>query len=1038
MQNKNHQTPTSIEWVFDSLYSRAFIYKIITPLLLVFITYYLGLFLDLKDMQHTPTVSLVLGAISYLLLVFWLTRTNFMIWRADIQQDKESVKRIFPFIKMNDRKYLILLGLNMVLAVIIMIIGVRIGITAHLGILFLVLLNRFIAITLNDFYKSIRYHLSYFYPSILSIVILAFVIAKQEQFGDFFLELARGPWNFMGFALIFGVSIITVWFAPSYLFFTDHFTLDEDKSKEVSHYFKIWQKGLLSILSFIAVSSRVVPMIFHSFYRLFSKNAMESDLMNLLWKHKNEINNRVTYQMEPKGFTITRILLGLCYIATLASLAGNVWLKSYGIQWQAMNSAILLLALILPLTVSYFYFYTYEKIKASNLDRFRDLLQYSWVGLALIFTALTTVLLVLTILNKTNYQDSRLFLALLLFIITTIFTSLPLICYGYTFQRLYYFLASVKVPGLSPLKKYARYFTAIILGANASVAGLSLLILVVLLLVPYEKAYPFISHVNTVNIYILLVNGLIAGITLVDRFTRIRSKVHKMYHNDAAGISIAARSWAIILVIVLPVMMILRGQGNTYHEVPYTTNTPTEELTLEDYTADFIDNLQKKDTTSPIILIAADGGGLKAATWTMLNLRKLDKMDLYEDNVFLMAGASGGSLGQGLYTYMKAQDFDETQIQNIIDILGNSNFVSGDLTGVMTRWPYNFIPQIKGWKWPGSTQDRMEAMAETYFDIIQKENGQPTQSSNPWSYSALREVPYNALWTQRDKNEVPHLPVFITNSARAEDGVKAWSHPFKPTSFIGAGAVDLSSYQLTGKPTSYISFPDALFLTNRFPIMSPAAKIKGKGHFIDAGAVDNSGLETLIQFLTKMKAEAEGGTEQFEAFFKEVERRGIKVISIRNARGRYIEDLYTAQISSALEKTNRKSELSAFFGAVVSAGIYGKPKVIDEIVYTGEGQKLFSIRDFLTIDIPFRLAPAMVENHFFREIEKNTFEEIKEDIVRGNQEIDEVYGRPQVVEPALGRLLSKPSQEYMKRMLDHPFLVDQYKKLSINNETPSN
>ena len=96
MQNKNHQTPTSIEWVFDSLYSRAFIYKIITPLLLVFITYYLGLFLDLKDMQHTPTVSLVLGAISYLLLVFWLTRTNFMIWRADIQQDKESVKRISP------------------------------------------------------------------------------------------------------------------------------------------------------------------------------------------------------------------------------------------------------------------------------------------------------------------------------------------------------------------------------------------------------------------------------------------------------------------------------------------------------------------------------------------------------------------------------------------------------------------------------------------------------------------------------------------------------------------------------------------------------------------------------------------------------------------------------------------------------------------------------------------------------------------------------------------------------------------------------
>lgn len=39
-----------------------------------------------------------------------------------------------------------------------------------------------------------------------------------------------------------------------------------------------------------------------------------------------------------------------------------------------------------------------------------------------------------------------------------------------------------------------------------------------------------------------------------------------------------------------------------------------------------------------------------------------------------------------------------------------------------------------------------------------------------------------------------------------------------------------------------VSFMQAVSTTNRFPIFSPVAKIKGSGHFIDAGAIDNSGI----------------------------------------------------------------------------------------------------------------------------------------------------------------------------------------------------
>jgi hypothetical protein len=406
--------------------------------------------------------------------------------------------------------------------------------------------------------------------------------------------------------------------------------------------------------------------------------------------------------------------------------------------------------------------------------------------------------------------------------------------------------------------------------------------------------------------------------------------------------------------------------------VPYHQETP-ERLSLTDYTSNFVQNLQAQaDTSKPIILIAADGGGLKAASWTMLNLHYLDSLGMYDDQVFLMAGASGGSLGQGLYTYMKAQGLTLPQIRKIILRLSDMNFVSGDLTGVMTRWPYNMVPNINNW--PERTQDRMEAMTETYFKVIQQEINQESGVDNPWSYQALRQKPYAALWSMRDAQAIPHLPVFITNSARAEDGVKAWTHPFTADPFVSAGAVDLSTYTDESQGiTSYISYPDALFLTNRFPIMSPAAKIKGKGHFID--------------------------------------------------------ELFTEKVEGALENTNRKSELSAFFGAVVSAGIYGKPKVIDEIVARGEARELFYIDQLLEINLPFRLTPQAVENHFFRKIDPGTFEEIKTEIKDINSQIEQTWGSTRIVEPALGRLLSKPSQDYMRQMIYYPGVADKYRGL---------
>jgi len=1024
MHQAQNETATSTQWQFEQLYQPAFLRQVILPLLIAFPAYYLYLYLDLRGAD--TFVKPLSGAIAYLLLAFWLLRANYSSWQARIPDAPTAAERSFPFPSLRDYPYNYLLLANGILALLALFFRPAVLPELHLLLLLATFLLRMAGIIINDFYRSIRAHFSYFYPSILSIVILAFVIAQQEQFGDFFLELAYSPLNFIAFSLIFGVSIITVWFAPSYLFFTDHFQLGVAQEKAISAKFGIWEKGFLVLLSIVTWLSRLLPGAMHALFRYLARNSTESDLMALLWKHKNEINTPVNYQPEPRGFTLTRILLGLLYIATLATLAGNVWLKSFGMDWQQMSTAILLLSLLTPLTITYLYFYAFEHQKTGNLQSFRNSLQYSWTLITIIFLGFTITLVTLITLNYFAYQEKRLFLALLVFILTTIFTSIPLITYSYTFQKLYNYLKALQIPQIEQLKKFARFFIAIVLGANASVAGLSLLVLLIMLFVPFEAVYSCISEINTINIYILLVNGLIAGITLLDRFVRIRSKVNQIYWPHSKRLSAAARTWAIILMVVLPGLFLLRSNGNNYHKVPYVSST-TIPPSLTAYTQNYLDNLlAQTDTTAPIILIAADGGGLKAAAWTMLNLYHLDSLGHYNDQVFLMAGASGGSLGQGLYTYMKAQGLSPAQIKSVIKRLIDMNFVSGDLAGVMTRWPYGMIPDIANW--PERTQDRMEAMTETYFNTIQEVVDQPTNDTNNWSYEQLRQKPYASLWADRDQAAVPHLPAFIANSARAEDGVKAWSHPFAVDPYLSAGAVDLSTY-VDATDTTYISYPDALFLTNRFPILSPAAKIRGKGHFIDAGAVDNSGLETLLQFLTKMQAMARQGDRSCQAFFAQAAVRKIKIISIRHSRGRFIDELFTQRVEGALENTNRKSELSAFFGAVVSAGIYGKPKVVDELVTTGEARQLLHIDTLLTVNLPFRLNYPAVENHFFRKIDPQTAAAIQLDITAVNRQIEQTNGNARLVEPALGRLLSQPSQRYLQRMLHYPDVTGKYEAL---------
>lgn len=954
-------------------------------------------------------------------------------------------------------------------------------------ILIIMILNYVIQFFLDDFYRQVSFYLRYFYPSILSTLILSLVIVKQEQFGTFFIDMMDAPLNLLVFTILFMVSIATVWLAPSYLYFTDNveqYNLNKKVEKAIDTHHWFTNLFIITAQFIPKVTESVVGRVVRWFKKDSGKHYY---LYNLLWNHKAYVNKKIELRKnyEPYGFSFLRLIIGISYIATLSSLIATVLLKAKDLNAVDQSTWVTMacFGLSFALFIGHQYWVAQKRAKGETLKIINGLIK-GWKFNIFVFPILLLLVILGSFTNKWWGFPGQFDLLLVLDIIAvTSCIILTNVAFLYPNTK----ISSEEIKDQETrdryenLKIYNRGFMAFLMGTNLTVAILAVLAFIILLLFPFSISFPWLEKINTINIYMLLVNGLIAAFTILDRYLRIKKEIINEYQRNHIKWQqkqkqneeftdkeretinrykeheeqklkqkekqinkelyfigkVPARSWARILTIV-GIAFYFNQQGNDYHEIPYqkpikqTNADSIKPLNLPEYHDLF---LSKMDTSQPILLVAADGGGLKAAYWTMLVLWKLDSMGL-SNNIFLMSGASGGAIGEGIFTYLKAHNLNQNQIKSIIDKIGDTNFISGDLAGLFSRWPMRYIPnvtnQIQG------RQDRMEAMSEFYFNQI---NDQIKEFNIEYDlYRDFRGFPYHYLWSKSvyTLNDKSSLPLLITNTARAEDGIKAWIHPLGTAdNFLVSGVVDLTK-KSTRKESEesedhFISFPDALFLTNRFPIMSPAAKINGKGHFIDAGALDNSGLETILQVLFKMKSD----TAKYKRFFD----REIYVLGIRHDRDRLIQSEFDTIVRDYLESARRRSELGAFIGAVASSGISGNPKVLDEIVEIGEAKELLGITQLLKVNLPFRLTNTNVIDYFNRAITDRTcLDNINARTTEINTNIKDTYqshlGRlgvktdtSLIVEPPLGRLLSNPTRDYMRAMLEYPKNDSIFKRL---------
>lgn len=254
-------------------------------------------------------------------------------------------------------------------------------------------------------------------------------------------------------------------------------------------------------------------------------------------------------------------------------------------------------------------------------------------------------------------------------------------------------------------------------------------------------------------------------------------------------------------------------------------------------------NVSSGDTL-PMILVAAEGGGIRAMNWTAHVLQSLDnELPNFSKYIYCISGVSGGGVGATFYTAYYADKAKAKQHMQMSDStlhkLLTSNYLSNIIgANFFTSSLQNF------WPLPVPYFDNNRWLEDTWSNKYRSETGLNTFDEN-----------LSDLYLNKDGSYNYDLPSLVLNATFVETGQKAIisnlhfeinnsifadsRHPFKDV-------IDVHEF------IDFRDFPlkTAASLTSRFPIITNGGLIsndtyKSSGHVVDGGYYDNTGLATL-------------------------------------------------------------------------------------------------------------------------------------------------------------------------------------------------
>ncbi len=259
-------------------------------------------------------------------------------------------------------------------------------------------------------------------------------------------------------------------------------------------------------------------------------------------------------------------------------------------------------------------------------------------------------------------------------------------------------------------------------------------------------------------------------------------------------------------------------------------------------------------TTSPVYLVSAEGGGIRAAAWTaaVLSELEIETHGEFSKHMLLGSGVSGGSLGLAWFAAIVRGERESVITLDDIATM-RTEFYQTNFLGptVETMFLTDFLQRF--WVRP-LFMDRGERLERTWESGWQASclhrpsvagKGSPPVAQE--SICSLFEQPWKQLWAQAD-----HVPLLFLNSTEVQSGERFIEQPF--TSIQGeTGGTGFFNAALLSTNLLPASSPLSAVVHNsaRFTYVSPAGTLYDAStvhsahptsrQLADGGYFDNSG-----------------------------------------------------------------------------------------------------------------------------------------------------------------------------------------------------
>lgn len=327
---------------------------------------------------------------------------------------------------------------------------------------------------------------------------------------------------------------------------------------------------------------------------------------------------------------------------------------------------------------------------------------------------------------------------------------------------------------------------------------------------------------------------------------------------------------------------------------------------------------RKNFSSYPVLLVSAEGGGIRAAFFTAIALARIvDSCPSAANHVFAVSGVSGGSIGAAIFAAaMKARPPETSDTR--CDLRSTKSHVYEDAVSEVLSDDHLSPLLIR--MLTGDAFQQALPFPVTNFD---RQLGFEFSLERSFLRVFGKDILSEPLYGFAPNEQFPSIPFLFLNATRVEDGLRVTFSPlyFRTEQYGGADDWHAVDY-LFGPPISAAAGTSA-----RFPLVSPPgyfvsrtvkqAVVDGqqawvpdttfvgkKNRYVDGGYFDDSGAPTLLELYRELN-EVRGTREEVKFYVhvlhignypicdetKQPSGGACKAVSSRSARSGLITDL---------------------------------------------------------------------------------------------------------------------------------------------------